>query len=188
MGSGYTGNTRGVAILLNKKWNKSVQNFVPIDERMAYLDLHIPKFMNIRFIVAYFPHSGYTDKEVQKLYDVIDALQQDAHKVGMKVIVAADFNAQVGPASEDDDMSIVGRYALGPENSRGQWLSNWATLRQLALANTIFTKRIDYITTYISPSKRTKQLDYILLDKCMRPYLQDAYSTNMLDLGSDHKA
>eukprot|EP00973_Karenia_brevis_P046769 6489060-Karenia_brevis.AAC.1 len=55
-GSGYNVNTRGVAILIHKRWTPFVKQFVPVNERIPYVDISRGRF-NIRAITAYFPHS-----------------------------------------------------------------------------------------------------------------------------------
>eukprot|EP00973_Karenia_brevis_P075149 10439668-Karenia_brevis.AAC.1 len=65
MGSGYHENKGGVAILVNAKWDKSMDKFVAIDERIAYMHLHVGP-CKIRFIAVYFPRSGDADQHVQR--------------------------------------------------------------------------------------------------------------------------
>eukprot|EP00973_Karenia_brevis_P051076 7092683-Karenia_brevis.AAC.1 len=79
-------------------------------------------------------------------------------------------------------------YGLTPQNSRGQWLAGWADIQKFRLANTFFKKHSQNIATYTNPSGRVYQLDYILVNSRLARYLKDAYASNCVDLGSDHKA
>jgi hypothetical protein len=77
LASGFDLPTRGVAILVHKKWSKYIKQFTPINERCAFVDIRNKK-VKIRFVSAYFPHSGYSDAEVQELYDILSETVREA--------------------------------------------------------------------------------------------------------------
>eukprot|EP00959_Pyramimonas_sp_CCMP1952_P330861 6928447-Pyramimonas_sp.AAC.1 len=40
MGTGLQSNSRGVAIVIHKRWVSAIRQFRPINERIAYVDVH----------------------------------------------------------------------------------------------------------------------------------------------------
>ena len=185
MGSGHDLPTRGVGFLVHKRWNSSIRQFRRISERLAYIDIQCKQF-KMRFVTAYFPHSGYADEDVQKLYDELGQVQLEAKQRKMVFIIGADCNAEVG--ATDDGNATLGRFGFGAKNSRGRWLTSWATIQNLAIANTHFEKPADKLTTFTGPNGRPRQIDYFLVDKKLRGALKDCEATSEIHLDSDHKA
>ena len=187
-GSGHGENNKGVAILIHKKWSKHLIRFEAIDDRLAYVDMFIKNNERIRIVSAYFPHSGYADKHIQKMYDLLSQIKEEAKKKKMFVVIGGDFNAQVGDRTEDDDCKAIGPFALPGENSRGQWLKNWTAKEKLVITNTFYRKQFENMYTYTSPQKKKRQLDYILV---CRPYwkrVRNVAASKDIDLGSDHQS
>eukprot|EP00973_Karenia_brevis_P026507 3658008-Karenia_brevis.AAC.1 len=88
---------------------------------------------------------------------------------------------------EDDDPATIGPNGLNVENSRGQWLKQWATTQQLTIINTFYSKSPERRTTHIGTRGRGRQIDYFLISRQLLRHAGDAGSTDILDLGSDHK-
>ena len=155
LGSGYTGNTRGAAILLHSRWRKHIKKYQAINERVASVDLHSFK---ICVVSAYFPHTGYNDTHVQLMYDILTTLLHEANTARMHFLLGADCNARVGTATDDDDHNTIGQYALHDANARGQWLKNWAAIQRLTITNTSFKKQNHKLTTHTGPNKIPRQI------------------------------
>ena len=185
MGSGHDLPTRGVGFLVHKKWSSSIKQFRRISERLAFIDIHCRHF-KMRFVTAYFPHSGYADEDVQKLYDELSQLQWEAKQRKMVFIIGADCNAEVG--STDESTITLGKFGLGETNSRGRWLTSWATVQNLVIANTHFEKPANKLSTFTSPNGRQRQIDYFLVDRRVRGALRDCEATSEVHIDSDHKA
>ena len=139
MGAGHDLPTRGVGFLVHKKWSSALQQFKRVNERLAYIDIRSKK-MRMRFVTAYFPHSGYADEDVQKLYDELGEIQRESKSRKMCFMIGADCNAQTGVADDADTNATIGRFGLAEKNSRGRWLTSWATIQNLVIANTHFEK------------------------------------------------
>jgi hypothetical protein len=60
-------------------------------------------------------------------------------------------------------------------------------MNELVIANTIFEKTWTQKWTH-SIDGRKRTIDYILIEKALMKYLIDAEATDILDLGSDHRA
>eukprot|EP00973_Karenia_brevis_P081954 11362305-Karenia_brevis.AAC.1 len=85
-------------------------------------------------------------------------------------------------------MRCIGRHGYWRHNARGDLMKHWVVIHGMVITNTFFEKSAQHTTTYVSPDKVHKQLDYIVVSKRLWPYVRDAQSTNLIDLGSDHKA
>ena len=95
--------------------------FQPINERLAFVDIKRGKF-SLRLVTPYFPHSGYADRDIQRMYDTLAPIHTEATTKHMHFLIASDFNAQVGPATDYDTHHTIGQYGLNPQDARSQWL------------------------------------------------------------------
>jgi len=186
-GSGYEHGSRGVAFLIHHARARRIRAFTPVDERIAFLDIDIHSW-KLRIITAYFPHTGYSDACVQRMYDTLSTIISEGRKAHLHIILAGDFNAQVGKRGDDDHCRTIGNFGMEPANSRGEWLTTWANSQHLILTNTYFDKPVERIATYVSPTKQLRQLDYVCTDSALWKQTRDAQSTTCPDLGSDHYA
>ena len=184
-GAGHDSGRKGVGILLHKRWCKNVIRFKPVSERICLLDVKILDLV-YRFVSVYFPDSSYPDAEVQKVYDTLTEIRQDATKNKYKLVIAGDFNAKVGDDDENEMHPSCGRFGYGEQNSRGQWLLTWSSVNALKISNTMFRKQNHKLTTHINAHGSTSQLDYILVDNRTKSQLKDVEAGNIIDLGSDH--
>ena len=124
----------------------------------------------------------------QQLIDMVGEACKDATKQNINIILGTDLNAQLGDEETSGAFSAVGRHGLGPQNSRGQWAASWASSLHLKAVNTYFRKRTEKLITYTDPQGRTKQLDYLLVDRTFFRRCRNSESNNLLDLGSDHRS
>jgi hypothetical protein len=128
---------RGVGILLNKRWSGFVHRWRAISERIGVLELNVAS-VRISLVVVYMPHCGYSDAEVQAIYDNLSALHAEARRRKRFFIFGGDFNAEVAGSVDE---SSTGNFANDVGNSRGDFLKRWATAEHLVLLNTIFEHR-----------------------------------------------
>ena len=176
-----------MGFLIHKSVSHAVRNFNAINERIAYVDVHLHSW-KLRIISVYYPHTGYGDTHVQPMYDTLTEILRDAQTNHLHPIIAGDFNAQVGKHNDDDTTTTTGKFALDPSNSRGEWLTSWAASQHLIITNTHFDKPLSDIITYYSPTPQPRQLDYIITNRALWKRTRDAHSTQCSDLGSDHRA
>ena len=185
--SGHNTPTRGVAILVHNRLARNIRSFHAVDERTCFLDIQIQS-LKIRVITAYFPHTGYNDSNIQRMYDTLSTIIHEARAQRLQILLTGDFNAQTGRRNDDDTTTTLGKFALEPASSRGEWLTSWAASHHLTITNTHFDKPQSAIITYYSPTNQPRQLDYILTTTALWQRTTDAHATHHLDLGSDHKA
>ena len=89
--------------------------------------------------------------------------------------LGADLNGHVKEGNHGA-AEVMGRYGVGVRNSEGDRIVDFATVNQLAIANTFFKKRTSRRSTYTSGG-RNMQVDYIL---CWRADLQNVQDFKVL--------
>ena len=185
-GSGGTAGKHGVGILLHRKWSHRVQNFEAVHSRLAFLDVCVA-CRNMRIIVAYFPHCGYSDANIEKLYKEVETNIAEARKKKKAVIMGADCNAEAGGRQRLG--KTYGGFGNPSSNARGELLKAWAGRTGMALANSFFMKRWDSTWTHeVVLTKRRRQIDYILVDQHLLQNVTNAEATDEIGGGSDHRA
>ena len=142
---------------------------------------------NVSLIVPYMPHCGYSDVVVDDMYVQISKLVSEARKKKHVIVIGADWNAEVRSSNDQGDSVAVGSFANDVGNARGEWLANWAAKDGLMLANSFFQKPWRKRWTHVQHGRR-RQIDYFIVERKRRESIRDAYTSNALDLGSDHRA
>ena len=97
LGSGGSAGSKGVAILLHRRWVKCFESFHPVNERLCALDV-IMVGRRLRFIAVYMFTSWHADEQVDMLYSVMSDILARARKQKRFSLVFGDFNAVVGPS------------------------------------------------------------------------------------------
>ena len=184
--AGCKAGRRGVGFLIHRKWVKCMHNFTPINERVACITLQRQKF-RIKILGVYFPHCGYSDDCVQQMYNILEGAVRETKK-REHLVIAGDFNAEIGVRQVVDNQKLIGEWSIGEQNYRGFMLKRWCELHDVSITNTLYPKRREDIVTYVGPNKRERQIDYVLVSRHTRKLLRNAGSTGMMDLGSDHRA
>ena len=99
------------------------------------------------------------------------------------VWLGADLNGDVGEGNHGA-VEVMGRYGVGVKNNEGEdRIVDFATVNQLAIANTFFKKRTSRWSTYTSRGQNT-QVDYIL---CWRTDLQNVQELPKEAVAKQHK-
>ena len=185
--AGCEAGRRGVGFLVHRKWIKFLQSFTPVSERVATLTLRKNRF-RIKIVGVYFPHCGYPDESVQQVYDILGNILQETRATKDHIVIAGDFNAEIGVRQVIDNQRLIGEWSVGEQNYRGFILKRWCELNDMSIANTLYPKRKENIFTYVGPNKHERQIDFALLSRKTRRLLRNAGSTEEVDLGSDHRA
>ena len=134
LGSGGTEGQRGVGFLLHRRWKRFL--FKPVSERLAVLDLTVAPSKVLRLSTAYMPHAGESDDDDEVLYQQLSDKILEGRRLKYTCICAGDYNAEVGPATDNDDQSIIGHNVSRCRNGRGEMLVQWSHFHELMIANT----------------------------------------------------
>ena len=115
--------------------------------------------MNISVISVYAPTNQAEDQVIDAFYDALeDAIR--SVPMGDFLIVAGDFNAQLGLNGARRPSGVVGRNALGTICANGERLYNLAAQLQLSAISTNFQHKRRHLVTWQSPDGRTSnQID-----------------------------
>ena len=98
------------------------------------------------------------------------------------LIILGDWNAVVGEGQEEE---AVGKYGLGVRINRGQKLIDFCIEKELT--NTIFQQRPRRGYTWVKPSDTARyQIDYIMVKKKHKIYVQQSKMYPWADICSDH--
>ena len=185
--AGCDSGRRGVGFLVNKKWVPSVVEARGVSERVSYIRIHRGRW-RMCVIGVYFPHGGYSEDEVQEVYNVISEILDETRKRKEMIMIAGDFNAEIGPIMDQDNSKYIGPCTMGEQNFRGFLLKRWCELHHLTIANSIFPKRQVHLETFRGPNQRPRQIDYILVCSRTKRRLRDVYTTGEIGMGSDHRS
>ena len=109
MGSGKFENKYGFGILVNSKWRKHINSTDYSSERAISTSITVNK-QHVLLMSENFPHSGFADHHVEKVYRSIEKLP-NSNKKNIQ-IVRGDFNAELGPGYG------VERVSFGSHNLR----------------------------------------------------------------------
>ena len=173
---------RGVGFLVNKSIKDRVVQYEGESSRVASLKLKVNSRYQLQVIQVYAPTSSHSDEEVEELYEEI-ARSMEKNKSHFKIIMG-DFNAKVGQ-HHNSDGATVGQFGLGERNERGTRLVQFATSKNLKIANTHYKKRKSRKWTWRSPNGETKnEIDYILANKNI---VQNVDVIQRVNIGSDHR-
>ncbi|XP_057529787.1 uncharacterized protein LOC130808326 [Amaranthus tricolor] len=88
-----------------------------------------------------------------------------------KVFLGGDFNGHIGRDAGNYN-SVHGGFGLGARNESVENLLEFALAKDLVIANSIFRKKEEHLTTYKS-SRHATQVDYFLVRKGDRPSCLD---------------
>ncbi len=173
----------GVGIAISKTVNDALMEWNPITARIAKLRLKA-KPANITIIAVYAPTNIAADDIKETFYEAIELAIEDTPKNDY-LILAGDFNAQLGPPVHD--RQETGHNSLGTLTDNGERLLFLASNHHLIVANTLFSHKRRHLQTWISPDGKTRnQIDFILIRKHWRHTLLDARSHWGINIVTDH--
>jgi hypothetical protein len=126
-------------------------------------------------------------EDVDATYAIIDAEVAGTRWGQYNLIVAGDFNAEVGTRTDDYDDFTIGENPMRSRSCRGDALLKWCTYHKLVLTNTFGLSDAAATWTY-RDGNTYKQLDYVIVDRRLNTFLKYCNVLNALDIGLDHRA
>ena len=185
----------GVGIALSPRAELALLDWIPVDSRLCAVRLNgsvrTRKDREIRrclFVVsAYSPTDCSSDDIKDEFYRKLSDLLREARRSDV-VIVAGDFNAQVGKLSEREG-HLGGSYGvMAKRTDNGDRLLQLCSDNRLFLANTNFKHKEKHLLTWRPPnsSQRWTQLDHIAISHRWRGSIEDCRSFWSTCLDSDH--
>jgi len=180
--SGGTQHQRGVGLILDKHFSRSVLSFWPKSDRTMLVKLKASPF-NVNIIVVYAPTAEAEEEDIDNFYDSLNEVYSCCKSQEI-TIVMGDFNAKVG---SERDGKVVGSFGLGERNDRGDKLVDWCASKGLFISNTWFETHPRRRYTWTSPGDRTRnQIDYIIINQRFRNAVKNSRAFPGADVNSDH--
>ena len=173
----------GVGFLVHKNIARNVVEFKGASERVAMIVIRLNSKYMVKIIQAYAPTSAYDDEVVEVMYDEINELLDS--KSTHYTMVMGDFNAKIGKQNKGEN-SVMGKRGTGNRNERGDRLIEFATSKNLYIANGTFQKKEGRKWTWKSPDGSTRnEIDFIMTNK--KDTIENLMVLNRVNTGSDHR-
>ncbi|XP_022832244.1 craniofacial development protein 2-like [Spodoptera litura] len=168
----------GVGFLVKKHLKKNIIYFKSYSDRVATLDISLPKGKVLSIVQVYAPTEKCNDEELNTFYKTLDLAVEVAHN--RNLIIMGDFNAQIGKALQGED-SAFGKYSNGKRSKHGQRLVEFALENNLKFTNSMFKIRKNRKWTWLSPNGQHRtEIDYILTSSNVKRPLQTMFN-NVLE-------
>ena len=150
------------------------------------MDLHVGDEI-FRVFGLYTPHAMMPDDEVDAVCAPIENDLNSARKKGYRIIIAGDFNAEIGKRAPEDDPETIGDNQMPHRSERGDLLLQWCAYHSFTISNSFGCNDWNMAWTFKNGSLK-KQLDYILVDRKLAKWSMNCQVLECLDIGSDHRA
>ena len=156
LSSGDVGGKHGVAFIIAPEISHLVEQFVPINNRMAGMMLTIGT-SRILFMTVDSPQQGRNDEKKDRLYE---QLQEEIDKLRQneEVIVMGDLNGHVGQRTEGYEQ-VIGHHGIGQRNTEGVIILNFCNSNGMKISNTYFQNRKSHKYTWYGWNGTKQQYD-----------------------------
>ncbi|XP_057524007.1 uncharacterized protein LOC130803822 [Amaranthus tricolor] len=158
---GLDGKQSGVDILVANDILKQVVEVRRCNDRIMLVRIVVGEEV-ISIISVYGPQVGLDEKVKREFWDylcdLIDTIPADE-----KVFICGDFNGHIGKETVNYNLVHDG-FGYGVRNESGEILLEFALVKELVIANSIFRKNDEHLITYKSGGHAT-QIDYCLVWK-----------------------
>ena len=150
--------SHSVGIIMNKKANKALTGWKPIDHRIITAQFQT-QHSKVTIIQAYAPTEVATSEDKDTFYDKLQETYDNIPNYHVKLLLG-DFNAQVD-GDRQGYQSVLGPYGASPSrNENGERLVSFCCTNGICLGNTFFNHKSIHKRTWTSPDGNTeKELD-----------------------------
>lgn len=140
--------------MLSKNACRSLIEWEPVSDRIitARLDSH---FHKITIIQCHAPTNDAPEDQKTAFYDALQATIDKVPRSDM-IIMFGDMNAKVGENNNGREESM-GKHGVGLMNENDELFADFCVLNYLVIGGSIFPRKRDHETTWISPDVRTEQ-------------------------------
>ena len=148
--------------------------------RMGSVKLHL--------VSVYAPTDDKSEEEKEQFYESVQ-ICIDRVPSRDKVIIAGDFNAQLGGQDRHAWAGALGKFCLGNRaTDNGTRLLSFCALNQLAVRNTFFQQKDIHLATWVGPSGLlANQIDHVLVRRQDAKHISNCRVFRGSDFESDHK-
>jgi hypothetical protein len=131
------------------------------------------------------PNNVDNEKETEDFYEQLQAVLDKGPKRDLKLLMG-DLNPKAGTNNTDREI-IMGKHGTGAQNENGELFAEFCTSNDLAIRGTIFSHKMIYKTTWISPDGRTvNEINHITIGRKWRRRLIDVRAIPGANAASDH--
>ena len=176
----------GVALILGPLAQSAFLGSNPVSDRIL-----TARFQALTGCVTicqvYAPTTEASDTDIDAFYGELQIVISSIPRRDM-IIVMGDFNAKVGQQLSGEN-GLIGRFAYGRRNERGERLVNFCGINDLCITNSLFKQaKENRCWTWESPNGRDRnQIDYILVSRRMKGWVRNSRAYPSADTGSDHQ-
>ena len=178
--------SEGVALLLNRKTEKALLEWKPFGSRLLKARFH-SKYTKLSVLVCYAPTEDANAEVKDAFYDQLQTALESVHAHDM-LLILGDLNAKVGSDNTGRE-HVMGKHGIGTINDNGERLADFCEENNLLIGGTLFQHKHIHKTTWTSPdgtTKKTKQIDHVIINRRWRSSLQDVRAYRGADVASDH--
>ncbi|XP_055387971.1 craniofacial development protein 2-like [Condylostylus longicornis] len=185
-GNNTPNHRNGVAVIITKKIASSVEQCIPLSDRALLLKIKA-KSISLNIIQVYAPTADKSDEIIENFYSELSELTKFTRPHEMNIIMG-DFNAKIGLGRVDN---IVGPFALGNRNDRGDRLIQFCQEESLTVTNTWFSLPRRRLYTWKSPQDTDgnivrNQIDFILINRRFHTSVSKVRTCPGADVSSNH--
>ena len=161
--SGSSQKRHGVGIAMSPSLKQCLCHVDSISDRLMIAVFQMGK-IKLHVISVYAPTDDKEDIEKEVFYDSLQLCFAQV-PVRDKVIIAGDFNAQLGGQARSTWLGILGKFCLGERvTDNGTRLLSFCAANELVVRNTFFEQKTIHLATWVGLSGHLQnQIDHVLV-------------------------
>ena len=167
-GRGDNQHQDGVALMLNKEASKALLEWNPVSSRILTARFD-SRFVKLSIIQCYAPTNEAEEETKDTFYEQLQSVVDKVPKHDL-LLVMGDVNAKVGCNNQGRE-SFMGRFGKGEMNENGELFADFCGLNNLVIGGTILPHKNIQKNTWVSPDRRTNQIDHVTINKRWRSSL-----------------
>lgn len=174
--------SKGVSIVIKKKYKKDLRNWEAIDERIIKVNLENFRF-KLTILGIYAPNENEKTSILEEFYSKLDEIISDC---GDKrdILLLGDFNARVGKASGS---KVIGQFGEDVCNSNGKRLVFLCEQHNMIIRNGFFQHRDEHKYTWTDQQRgRRSVIDYVITPQNFQGRVLDVRAHRGPECGSNH--